>query len=242
MALSLAPDKTSVLTSSNANPQGVVAAELREPADAALLLPEERQSCSGFGSKRLEEFAAGRVCARRALAELGIIGFPLPADDDRRPCWPRDVAGSITHTTGFCGAVVAGRDRFNAIGLDAEQIARVTDDIWPQICVPEELASLRSRPQQEWTRFAAIIFSAKESFYKCQYDVTKRWLEFHDIAVEIDDESETGGVFTIHPSRGLALAGMETAPLNGRFRIAGDLVLAGIALEPRGPGEDRMRS
>jgi len=91
-------------------PQGVVAAELREPADAALLLPEERQSCSGFGSKRLEEFAAGRVCARRALAELGIIGFPLPADDDRRPCWPRDVAGSITHTTGFCGAVVAGRD------------------------------------------------------------------------------------------------------------------------------------
>lgn len=212
-------------------PQGVVATELRESADAALLLPEERQSCCGFALKRLEEFAAGRACARRALAELGIIDFPLPADDDRRPCWPRYVAGSITHTAGFCGAAVAGRDRFSAIGLDAEQIARVTSDIWPQICVPEELASLKSRPQQEWAKIAAIIFSAKEAFYKCQYDVTRRWLEFHDIAVEVDDEDETGGVFTVNPSRGLVLVGMETAPLNGRFRIAGDLVLAGIALE-----------
>jgi 4'-phosphopantetheinyl transferase EntD len=30
-----------------------------------------------------------------------------------------------------------------------------------------------------------VIFSAKEAFYKCQYPVTARWLEFEDAHVEL---------------------------------------------------------
>ena len=71
-------------------PAGVVAAELREPGDVASLLPAEA-ACLARGAVpvRAHEFAAGRQCARYALAQFGIADFPLLAASDRRPLWPR---------------------------------------------------------------------------------------------------------------------------------------------------------
>src|SRR3712207_1286527 len=71
------------------------------PRDAHLL-PEEEGSVRTAGVKRRREFAAGRQCARRALAHLGFAGVPLPASADRAPCWPVGVCGSISHTELFC--------------------------------------------------------------------------------------------------------------------------------------------
>jgi 4'-phosphopantetheinyl transferase EntD len=223
-------------------PQGVVAAELRGPVDASSLHPQERHACDKFTSKRLEEFTAGRACARRALAEFGMVGVPLPVDSDRRPRWPRFLVGSITHTTGFCGAAVAGRNQFKAIGLDAEHIAHVTRAVWSQICTADEARFLKSRPRREQAKIAAITFSAKEAFYKCQYGVTGGWLDFHDLAVEIDSEDETCGIFTIRLLSEEASAVLKISSPKGRFRIAGELVFTGVALEATAWEEDASGS
>ena len=66
-------------------PDGVVAAELREPGRVELLLPEEAGSLGRSVPQRQQEFAAGRLCARRALEPLGITGFALLPAPDRRP-------------------------------------------------------------------------------------------------------------------------------------------------------------
>jgi 4'-phosphopantetheinyl transferase EntD len=211
-------------------PAGVVATELRSPVGADRLLPEEARGCENFAPKRLGEFAAGRVCARRALAELGIAGFALRRGADRYPIWPEGIVGSITHTGGFCGAAVAPCGALRAIGLDAERGA-IGPELWPQICTATEIAWLQSLPGPDRSIAASVVFSAKEAFYKCQYGVGGEWLEFHDLAVEIaEPEPRRGGSFLIRPVRGDRLAGMAGRAQAGRFRLEGELVMTGVAL------------
>src|SRR5277367_4009474 len=123
-------------------PSGVVGAELRAPGAPSLLLPDEASSVSNAVPRRIQEFAAGRLCARRALAEFGVTDFPVRAARDRQPVWPESLIGSITHTQGFCAAVVAERARLIAVGVDSEVVGAVKSDLWPSICVAAEAAWL----------------------------------------------------------------------------------------------------
>ena len=163
---------------------GAVVATLREPGDPQQLLPEEAAHLGRAVPKRRQEFAAGRLCARRALAEFGMPDFPIPVAEDRQPIWPDSMAGSITHTAGFCAAVVAERRRIQALGLDTEVVGDVNVEIWPHICLPDEIAWIRSLPASEQAPAVTLIFSAKEAFYKCQYPLVRDPLGFHDVRIE----------------------------------------------------------
>lgn len=212
-------------------PPGVVAAELRKVGDSALLLAGEASHLVRAFPKRIQEFAAGRLCARRALTELGFSDYPLSVCSDRRPQWPQPIIGSITHTNGFCGAVVAQRQQFRAIGLDGEVVGSVVPDIWPHICTPAEQAWLDTLPESERGKFAALIFSAKEAFYKCQYGVTGQWLEFHDVALAFHSSDLRTGSFVVRSLKGIRLLQNETMPLIGRFQFHGSLVVTGMVIE-----------
>jgi 4'-phosphopantetheinyl transferase EntD len=209
---------------------GVAAAELRQKGDPALLLPEEAAYLGRAVPKRIQEFAAGRVCARRALAEFGIVDFPVRVADDRQPIWPDRIRGSITHTAGFCAAVVAERRHIGAIGLDSEVVGDVNGEIWPSICVSIETAWLSSLPPSQRAAAVTLIFSAKEAFYKCQYPVVRESLDFHDVSVEAAAWGASEGVFTIHPTRDIAIAKGLTLPLQGRYLFHEQFVTAGMAL------------
>jgi len=134
------------------------------------------------------EFAAGRVCARRSLATMGFTEAPLTATRERVPLWPEGAVGSISHTDGYCVAVVGSARRFHGIGVDAEILGRVGPDIWRMVFRPEEMDRLRCLSHSRQSEMATIMFSAKEAFYKCQYAVTRNWLGFEDVTVETDDE------------------------------------------------------
>jgi 4'-phosphopantetheinyl transferase EntD len=211
-------------------PAGVVAAELREAGDPRLLLPEEAEHVGRAVPKRVQEFAAGRLCARRALAEFGIVDFPIRVAGDRQPIWPERIAGSITHTAGFCAAVVAERRRIGAIGLDSEVVGDVNAEIWPSICVPIETAWIDSLPAAQRPAAVTLIFSAKEAFYKCQYPLMRESLDFRDVSVEAAPWGGCGGIFTIHPIRNLAIAKGLASPLQGRYLFHEQFVTAGMAL------------
>ena len=211
-------------------PPGVVAAELRVDADPSSLPAEEMRHVEQALPKRQREFAAGRLCARRAAAELGIIDLALPMNRDRRPCWPTALVGSITHTAGYCGAVIAERSRFRSIGVDAEVVGHVTEDVWPQLFTPSEVAWLRARPRREQPRCAAAVFSAKEAFYKCQYDVTSRWFEFDEVALELCFDRPDAGSFDVWLRTRVESLEDALPRAAGRFRFHDGLVLTGMTL------------
>ena len=146
-----------------------MAAELRDPGDLASLLPAEA-ACLGRRAvpARAREFAAGRECARSALAQFGIVDFPLLAASDRQPLWPRGMSGSITHTAGLCASVVGERARVGMLGLDSEVVGAIGEKLWPTICTPHERSWLDSLSSAERAGGVTLLFSAKEALYKAQ--------------------------------------------------------------------------
>jgi len=211
-------------------PPGAVAAELCGAGDPALLLDAERQAVQHCAPKRMREFAAGRQCARLALQELGVHGFPLLPAPDRQPVWPPSVTGSITHTDGYCAALVARCSQFRGLGVDCEVTQAVHEELWPRICGAQELAWLERLPREQRVAHAALLFSAKESFYKCQYPVTGEWLDFTAVHIELPDAHGSGEGFLVIPQRSLRLQGSARLPLPGRFRFREGRVITAIAL------------
>lgn len=210
-------------------PAGALAAELREPGDPEALRPEETLGLKGAVQQRVQEFAAGRACAHRLLGEFGIVDFAIKVADDRQPVWPDAFVGSITHTSGFCAAVVAKKEFLSAVGIDSEIAGSVKTHLWRGICTPSETAWLRSLPDAEQTAAATLIFSAKEAFYKCQYPLAQERLNFHDATVE-PAWGAARGQFKIHANRGIALARHAALPVQGEYLFHEEFVTTGIAL------------
>src|SRR5258707_9342490 len=85
-------------------PPNIVTMETLAEGDPATLSAGEAGYLGRAQPKRAREFAAGRQCARQALERFGLTGWDLAVRPDRSPAWPEEFVGSISHTTGFCGA------------------------------------------------------------------------------------------------------------------------------------------
>ncbi len=162
-------------------PDCVVVESISELASADSLLPPEAEFIRKAVPKRVIEFTAGRHCARRALARLGIADFPILSGSRREPIWPEGTIGSITHCSGFASAAVAIKTDLVAIGIDAEVAGPLSPGLIESIATrAERQALLAFSDDVPWER---VIFSAKEAFYKAWYPVTRSWLGFHDVDV-----------------------------------------------------------
>jgi 4'-phosphopantetheinyl transferase EntD len=182
---------------------------------------EERGLLSTTRPRRRAEFLSGRVCARRALATLGIHDFALLRDEHRAPIWPKDVTGSLTHTANYTAAAVARRADVPALGIDVERVGRLGQVRWPLVFTSAEIECLRGSPSEQRDGLAAALFSAKEAYYKCRYQVTHGPLGFHDVEIQL-----AGRSFVVRP--GPAAAGDGHVPATGRFEIAGLWVFAAV--------------
>ena len=130
---------------------------------------------------RQREFIAGRWCAARTLALLGVPG-EVGRRDDRGPSWPIGVVGAITHTREV--ACAAAANGLTGLGIDLEPglSAQALQDLRGGTIDDAEWALLG-----EDLALAAALFSAKESIFKCEYPRTGRWLEFTDAKLTARD-------------------------------------------------------
>jgi 4'-phosphopantetheinyl transferase EntD len=110
----------------------------------------------------------------------------LPVGTGREPCWPAQVTGSISHTTGYCVAVAARTSSIASIGVDAEAEIRLETTLWELVLTARERAWVESLPPEIRGVGAQVVFSAKESVYKCQYPLSRTFLEFRDVELECE--------------------------------------------------------
>ncbi len=75
---------------------------------------------------------------------------------------------------------------------------------------------------------AALIFSAKEAFYKCQYTLTKEFLEFQDVELDLGALNFKEGRCTVLPRRGILLTQYLAPPYEGRFSFRNNLIISGF--------------
>jgi 4'-phosphopantetheinyl transferase EntD len=204
---------------------GAVAYQTRDIFSANSLPPEEQQYLVKAVPKRIHEFAGGRACARAGLSQLGFAPVAVPMGADRAPRWPAGTTGSITHTDGFCAAVVAPCARIRALGLDAEPENSVRPHLWRRICTAQELTTLQEQDEPGALGAATLLFSAKEAFYKCQHALTGQWLSFTDISITIESDH-----FTVRPTQPLQIANHSPGPWRGRYLHEAGLVITGLCI------------
>ena len=136
-------------------------------------IPAKPTFCTPFAPKRrVADFTAGRLCARRVLERAWVsVDFPLAVNADRTPRWPpghrrqhqpherlrlrgrRKRGGRRQHR--HRREIVGARNTGTAIGWFSH--ARESRSVRPTL-------SRRRTPIVP----LRIIFSAKEAFYKCQ--------------------------------------------------------------------------
>jgi enterobactin synthetase component D len=171
---------------SRPDPDDVVFAERTFDADVQSVqqmarcypLPEQLQRAV---LKRQAGFLAGRVCARQALTVLtGDQPGLIPMQPDRAPEWPPGIVGSITHTTGYAAALVGLERHYQGIGIDCEILMSPDHlNLQKHICVAHELAGLqRTHRQTPPETLLTLVFSAKESLFKCLYRQVGKFFGF----------------------------------------------------------------
>lgn len=143
-------------------------------------------------SKRKAEFVAARVCARHAIRELtgtdtsALIGV----NDDRSPQWPKGIVGSLSHTDGLVFAAVALSKDVLSIGVDVETKVEPchTELIVESVADEQELLLLAKAGLGSETA-CTLIFSGKESVFKCLYPLTKTYFGFRNLKVVAVDQA-----------------------------------------------------
>lgn len=149
------------------------------------LFPEESALVERAVAKRRREFAAGRRAARALLARLGHPRAPLLRGGDRAPAWPPGVVGSISHGADLCVVAVAPSRELAGLGVDVEPDEPLAPRLWPRICTPAELERLPAGAERG--RAVRLVFSAKESLYKCIQPLLGAAPGFTGVEIDLDE-------------------------------------------------------
>jgi enterobactin synthetase component D len=160
----------------------------RDALLASVPLPAE---LAGAVAKRQLEFVAGRYCARLALARCSSAdaGALIGSGPNREPRWPVGIVGAITHTQGYASVAVARSSQASGIGLDAEvwidadTAARIGSLVAHRAELDAAVAALGWSP----ARALALLFSAKESVFKCLFPRVGHYFDFLDATVTVAD-------------------------------------------------------
>jgi len=151
---------------------------------------EEWQHVAKASPKRQREFSCGRYFGHQLLGKMGYRDFIIGRDKKGCPIWPEALAGSISHTSHYCVAIVAEKDSVVSVGIDLEESGRLKKALWPKLFTATETSTLDSiKKPDEQMRHAAIVFSAKEAFYKCAYPVNNQSYDFTEIEINLDVDS-----------------------------------------------------
>jgi enterobactin synthetase component D len=197
--------------------------------DEASLPPELARAVP----KRRLEFLAGRRCARTALRELApdLAEAPIAIGERGSPVWPAGLRGSITHTHGFAAAVVVRAETVLGIGLDTERLitSARAEGVAGLVANPRELERLEATGLDRAT-LLTLVFSAKESLFKCLYPRVGRYFDFKEATVEAVALSSRSFTLVLETELGGLARG---ARLEGRFAQADDLLHPGITLPER---------
>lgn len=209
----------------NLFPAGVVVVSTETDVPAGALYDAEATQVRNAVAKRQHEFTVGRLYARIALRQLGVTDYPLLSGAQREPLWPPGVVGSITHCDRFCG-VAAARAPIRAIGIDAETRDPMPHGIEELIYLPRErrwLDTARNGDASDWPK---LVFSAKESVYKCLFPLTGVLLDFRDVEITV---AASSGDFTATVNDAKPLP-PTLHTLRGRYVISADHVYTAVII------------
>ncbi|QYZ65451.1 MAG: 4'-phosphopantetheinyl transferase superfamily protein [Gammaproteobacteria bacterium (ex Lamellibrachia satsuma)] len=187
------------------------------------VLEKEEALIAGSVHKRRREFRAGRHCAHQALKCLGLEVTPLLRGERREPIWPQGYLGSISHCDGYALAACALQGDIVGIGIDVEPLSPLKRDVEQLIHTERERRFMQANPEIP----ERLIFSAKESLYKCYYPLVKQFFDFQEVELAIDLTTRCFS-FSSQPEAGISFPAY--AKFHGSFLNTGSHLITGCYL------------
>ena len=136
------------------------------PSSLRRLTPEERAYLLSLISKqRRYDFLTSRILLKKNLPEHQNHSF-LNDPKEKSILWPKGITGSLSHKKGVF-AFILGQEG-ESFGIDLEELI-VTRKIYERVTSKKErlfFSSLQAEEQQD-SFFWSLIFSCKESLFKC---------------------------------------------------------------------------
>lgn len=154
-------------------------------AHISQIFPAEQAIVARSVTARQQEFAAGRILARKLLGDRGFLG-PLHKTSAGPPAWPKGLTGSITHCLELAAVAVVSTKLFSGIGLDVE-VRKPLDATLHDVILPHarERALAALDPDN-----GLWMFCAKEAAYKSVFSVINRPMGFEDLLIESEDNGK----------------------------------------------------
>lgn len=172
------------------------------------LHPDEAKLVRGKPAQRVEEFAAGRLCAHRALAELGADVPVVGRDSDGVPVLPYGVIGSIAHSATRAVAVAGRCADVVALGIDTEPVQQLPQAVVDVVLTDADRDALPDVRLMDRAMAELLVFCAKEATYKAWFPGGRKMLDHDHLTVTVDP----AGTFTSAvPDNGAAFDGVWTS-------------------------------
>jgi 4'-phosphopantetheinyl transferase EntD len=155
--------------------------------DELALLPDELPAFAGSVVKVRRQSGAARIVARQLLSRFGQPPQAILKADRGMPVWPAGIVGSIAHDARVAVAAMAAHRDFLSVGVDIEPAAPIAADVLELIVTPAERGQVHVDPTG-----GRLFFCIKEAVYKAAYPLDRRFLDHHD--VEVDLEARTAHI------------------------------------------------
>jgi 4'-phosphopantetheinyl transferase EntD len=164
--------------------------------DDLTLLPQEKESLSFLTLERRRASGAARHVARKLMNSMGFAELPILRGTDGAPIWPSGIVGSMAHDDRIAVASVGLQRDLDTVGIDIESVDPLPPDMLELIATPMEQRAIADNPLG-----AKLLFVIKEAVYKAVYPLDHKFLDFHDIDVDLANHlatTMTGRTLALH--------------------------------------------
>ena len=166
----------------------LVGHRLIAPGDERALVDAEARAIVSARLDVRRASGAARIVGRALMARLGVPPGAVPKGEGGAPQWPAGLVGSFAHDARAAVAALARTHDIAVLGIDVEAAAPLPGELHDLVATPAECAPLAGDPLG-LTR----LFVAKEAVYKAAFPRDRRFLEFHDIAVDLAAQRAVAG-------------------------------------------------
>jgi 4'-phosphopantetheinyl transferase EntD len=148
--------------------------------DERALLSQERELFSRATLAQRRQSAAARCVARDLMSRMGLPQAPILKAPSGVPIWPAGLKGSLAHDDEIAVAAITDDKRISSVGIDIEPALPLPADIIDMVATASE-----QRIYSESLLKSRKLFVAKEATYKAVFPIDGRFLDFHDIEVDL---------------------------------------------------------
>jgi 4'-phosphopantetheinyl transferase EntD len=151
-----------------------------QPGDEKVLLETEAKTVTSPVPDKRRASGAARIVGRELLKALGVPEQAIPKRASGAPLWPDGVTGSFAHDHLVAVAAVARTRDIAALGIDVEPAVVLPADMLDLVTLPNERIGIDGDPLR-----GRVLFAVKEAVYKAVQPLDGKFLDYHDIDVDL---------------------------------------------------------